>query len=126
MTVRSVILSAVLLFLSLAIGIGCSVSACASLRETEKAIITLPEDRLPGITEINTILSEWEKKSAVLSVTVNYVWLSQADNAITALRSACLTETAESLPRYLAAREAAISALKTLEKAEDVTLQSFF
>ena len=126
MTVRSVILSAVLLFLSLAIGIGCSVSAGASLRETEKAIKALPEDRLPGITGVDMILSAWEKKSSILSLSVNYVWLSQADNAMTALRSACLTETAESLPRYLAAREAAISALKTLEKAEDVTLQSFF
>ena len=123
---RSVILSAVLLFLSLAVGIGCSAYACAALRQTGKAVEALPEDRLPSLAEADALLSVWEKKSAVLAVTVNYVWLSQAENAMTALRSACLAETDESLPRYLAAREAAISALKALEKAEGVSVQSFF
>ena len=123
---RSVLFSAVLLILSIAVGIGCSVSACSMLRETGEAVAALPDDRLPALSEIDPILSDWEKKSTLLAVTVNYVWLSQAENAMTALRSACLTETVESIPRYLAAREAAISALKALEKAEGVTVQSFF
>ena len=123
---RSVILSAFLLFLSLAVGIGCSAYACKALRETESAVNALPEDRLPDRSAAEAVVSEWEKKSAFLAVTVNYVWLSQAENAMTALRSSCLVETDESLPRYLAAREAAISALKALEKAEGVSVQSFF
>ncbi|MCQ2425595.1 MAG: hypothetical protein MJ070_05565 [Lachnospiraceae bacterium] len=123
---RAVLISAVLLLLSLTVGISCSAFACSILRETGKAVAALPEDRLPALSEVDPILSEWEKKSAFLAVTVNYVWLSQAENAMTALRSVCLAETGESLPRYLAAREAALSALKALEKAEGVTLHSFF
>ena len=122
---RSVILSFLLLILTLAVGIGCSVSACAMLRDTEKAVSALPEERLPALSEIEVLLADWEKKSGVLSITVNYVWLTQADNAMTALHSACLAETAESLPRYLAAKEAALSSMKALEKAEGVTVQSF-
>ena len=119
---RDVLISLLLLFIALSAAVTASVLSVRSFDRYLAELASLPDGELPSAETVDRLCRAWEKSAVFLSVTVNYAWLSQADNAMAALRAAVY---AGDLTHYRLARDGAAACFRSLKNAEGVTVFSF-